>query len=479
MTIDLSTPMLGPVDIAADPDPRFFGGAYDDATVRLFWGELIGNAGRYGFRPSLIAAQVAKETAWFRFGGDVPADAFNLAGLGATGGGAQGTRYVSIIQGLDAVFAHHLTYHYGAVENWPVNARSLQPLDYRYDAVLSTGKAGTIRLLADLVNGVWAYTASIPVGSLANGYATGIAAIADTLSIGSGPPAPTPQPGGNVPNIIDLRGVLPTNPGGGSGQKMAAPVGLVLHYSAVHYDDSRDIIEIMKSEAAYQIGPYLREYSLAYHYVVDWRDGQVYQTRDEDDILWHVGSWVPGGNGTGISIHLPGDANTRLTDAALAGLVGLFDWLRAKHNIPPEMVRPHRFFGTSTCPGDYLSNVVYQYNRGEIGGVPVATAIKDDVTGKTLANAMYEFYLRTGGLDVHGRPLTEEYQGIWPDDPKGSPKRTIQITERSVLGLFDENKDPYRVQVLRLGATFAAAHGFTGEGIPTIAAPPAMKGAKK
>lgn len=109
----------------------------------------------------------------------------------------------------------------------------------------------------------------------------------------------------------------------------------------------------------------------------------------------------------------------------------------------------------------------------------MATAIKDDVTGKTLANAMYEFYMRTGGLDVHGRPVTEEFQGIWPDDPKGSPKRTIQITERSVLGLFDENKDPYRVQVLRLGATFAAEHGFKGEGIPTLAAPPVMKGAKK
>lgn len=323
---------------------------------------------------------------------------------------------------------------------------------------------------------VWA-----PAGDLNDpgGYLRSVLDFMNANADGSAPPAPTPQPGGNVPNIIDVRGQLPTNPGGGSGQKMAAPVGLVLHYSAVHYDDSRDIIEIMKSEAAYQIGPYLREYSLAYHYVVDWRDGQVYQTRDEDDILWHVGSWVPGGNGTGISIHLPGDADTRLTDAALAGLVGLFDWLRAKHNIPPEMVRPHRFFGTSTCPGDYLSNIVYQYNRGEIGGVPVATAIKDDVTGKTLANAMYEFYMRTGGLDVHGRPVTEEFQGIWPDDPKGSPKRTIQITERSVLGLFDENKDPYRVQVLRLGATFAAEHGFKGEGIPTLAAPPVMKGAKK
>jgi len=277
------------------------------------------------------------------------------------------------------------------------------------------------------------------------------------------------------PTIIDVRGQLPTAPGQGSGQKMAAPVGLVLHYSAVHYADDADMLTLMQSEAAYQIGPYLREYSLAYHYVVDWRDGTIYQARDEDDILWHVGSWVPGGNGTGISIHVPGDGNTRLTDAGLAGLLALWDWLRAKHNIPPEMVRPHRFFGTSVCPGEYLSDIVYRYNRGEIGGGTVANAVKDPVTGKTLANAMLEFYIRTGGLDVHGRPLTEEFSGIWPDD---KTKRTQQICERSVLGFFPENKDPYRVQELLLGATYAAQQGFTGPGIPTLSAPPVMKAKK-
>jgi hypothetical protein len=61
--------------------------------------------------------------------------------------------------------------------------------------------------------------------------------------------------------------------------------------------------------------------------------------------------------------------------------------------------------------------------------------------------------------------VTEEVQGAWPDDPAGSAPRTMQYFEAAVLGFFPENKEPYRVQRLRLGAKAARAAGYSGAGI--------------
>lgn len=77
--IDLATPLLGPVDLtAAQIEAYFRGGAYDEATVTRFARALLNATGMAGLRTSIVAGQIAHETARFKFGGQVPAGAYNL-----------------------------------------------------------------------------------------------------------------------------------------------------------------------------------------------------------------------------------------------------------------------------------------------------------------------------------------------------------------------------------------------------------------
>jgi hypothetical protein len=185
VTITLDTPMLGPMDVTRDRlVDQFRGHAYDDATVARFADALIAHTGRFGLRASIIAAQIAKETGFFHYGGQVKANQFNLAGLGSTNDGAAGLHYPDIETGVAAVCAHHMTYIFGDTANWPPALQQFVALDLRHDAVLSTGQGGKVRLLGDYTNGRWAFTSGIAVGSLANGYAAGIAQLANQFTTG-------------------------------------------------------------------------------------------------------------------------------------------------------------------------------------------------------------------------------------------------------------------------------------------------------
>lgn len=92
----------------------------------------------------------------------------------------------------------------------------------------------------------------------------------------------------------------------------------------------------------------------------------------------------------------------------------------------------------------------------------MADSFRDPVTDKLVANAFEAYYIRNGGLTIMGRPLTEEFDGVWPDDGQ---TRTMQVYEREVIGLFPEFEGDARVQGLRLGATYAKAIGLHGVGI--------------
>jgi hypothetical protein len=106
-----------------------------------------------------------------------------------------------------------MAYIHGDVQNWPPAVQQYVSLDQRYAAVLSAGHAGKIATLADVTNGVWAYTATIPVGSLANGYASGIASLANQFSTN-----PQPTPGGTMRLIISAGhehiGAITSDPNG-------------------------------------------------------------------------------------------------------------------------------------------------------------------------------------------------------------------------------------------------------------------------
>lgn len=199
MTIDLSTPIMGKMDVDRTAlIPLFSGHQYPANIVSRFLDALIARSKEFGVRASIVAAQIAKETGYFRFGGQVAPGQYNLAGLGATNGGAAGMSYPDIETGVLAVFVHHLVYMFGAVENWPANLQQYLFLDHRYQPVISTGRAGSVKRLGDYTNGNWAFSPQYPIGSLANGYATGIAEIANTIT------TEAPVATEDFPTIADL-----------------------------------------------------------------------------------------------------------------------------------------------------------------------------------------------------------------------------------------------------------------------------------
>lgn len=179
--LDLDPAKLPALIKAAAPGPP----AYDDVTLRAFANTLTLVSGATLLRMSLLFGQIMKETAWLRFGNQVAPAQYNLAGLGATNDGAAGMWLRSIVEGVQAVAAHHFFYILGDVANWPALARPFAVLDQRGPKVLASPFGGKVRVIGDYVNGAWAYTEKypdgrpMPVGTLDNGYAAGIVALAN------------------------------------------------------------------------------------------------------------------------------------------------------------------------------------------------------------------------------------------------------------------------------------------------------------
>ena len=166
--IDLSTPVLGPVDISARSLVQAFRRhnvslPYPDLLLQRLAEALVADCATAGVRPSIVAGQIAHETGWFSYTGDVKADQYNFAGLGATGGGVPGHRFPSPEAGIRAVVAHHLGYCLGAAHHWPEATLEMEEgivpwfyFDPRYTALINSGRSGTVTVLGDYGNGNWA-----------------------------------------------------------------------------------------------------------------------------------------------------------------------------------------------------------------------------------------------------------------------------------------------------------------------------------
>jgi hypothetical protein len=114
--------------------------------------ELAGYYVRYcaeaGLRADLLWAQMALETGYGAYGGDVSPYQNNFAGIGATGGGAAGASFATAEAGVMAQVAHMVAYVYAeSPVQWATSAT-----DPRFDFVNPRGAAV---VLADL-NGRWA-----------------------------------------------------------------------------------------------------------------------------------------------------------------------------------------------------------------------------------------------------------------------------------------------------------------------------------
>jgi hypothetical protein len=114
--------------------------------------ELAGYYVRYcaeaGLRADLLWAQMALETGYGAYGGDVSPYQNNFAGIGATGGGAAGASFATAEAGVMAQVAHMVAYVFAESPVQWANSTT----DPRFDFVNPRGAAV---VLADL-NGRWA-----------------------------------------------------------------------------------------------------------------------------------------------------------------------------------------------------------------------------------------------------------------------------------------------------------------------------------
>lgn len=152
----LGAPLVTKEDLQRDFNKRV-GSAYPAvyaekgaATGTDFVNQLWQAAIDEGVRPELLYAQVMIETGNLRFGGDVLPEQCNFGGLGATGNGAHGLSFDTVLKGLRAQALHLRAY--AGYEPLTVDPSEAQKVDPRYGAWILAKKANIIRKLA----GTWA-----------------------------------------------------------------------------------------------------------------------------------------------------------------------------------------------------------------------------------------------------------------------------------------------------------------------------------
>lgn len=152
---------IGPIDCTAEAIVAVVynygeGPQYTTEQVRDIADAIILFAPMANLRPSFVAGQMCEETGAFHFGGDVLPGQFNFGGIGTTGGGVRGLSFPNINSGVRAMIAHECAYIYGAVINWPLEARNFINDNSRTRYVISGQNAGTVKKISDFGNGKWA-----------------------------------------------------------------------------------------------------------------------------------------------------------------------------------------------------------------------------------------------------------------------------------------------------------------------------------
>ncbi|MHB9150184.1 MAG: glucosaminidase domain-containing protein [Thermoleophilia bacterium] len=128
--------------LVSESSPRF------TVPVMTLAGYYVRYAAEVGLRADVLWAQMLHETGFGTFGGSVKPEQNNFAGLGATGGGAQGLTFPTAEAGVKAHIAHMVAYAFTTDQAGWTNAST----DPRYDDVSPRGVAQT---LSDL-DGRWA-----------------------------------------------------------------------------------------------------------------------------------------------------------------------------------------------------------------------------------------------------------------------------------------------------------------------------------
>jgi len=153
------------------------------------------NGAKYGIRWDVVFAQSCKETAYWRFGGQVKPEQNNFAGL-ASCDGKPGASFASPEEGIAAQFQHWHVYYYGG--DLPAGVKKMDP---RRDAVIKAGWAGALQYVEDL-GGHWSSLADYG-SDIVDRYLKPMLAV----ELSEPTPAPFPEP-------IPAPDPVPTQPPG-------------------------------------------------------------------------------------------------------------------------------------------------------------------------------------------------------------------------------------------------------------------------
>lgn len=161
-------------------------------------------------------------------------------------------------------------------------------------------------------------------------------------------------------DIIDMRARLPRK-AWEIGRRSTPPRYITLHYNgpavATQRQHGNALLQQLIGDTTYQmrpggLGSPEGGDGLQYHYVVG-SDGAIWQTRDDDAVLWHCANTE--GNAWSLSIHVPIGLGQTITDTHWTAVTDLFDLLMQRYAMPGRsIVRGHQEWSLNLCPGPHL-----------------------------------------------------------------------------------------------------------------------------
>ena len=426
------------------------------------------------------------ETGWFWSRveiNQVQPDQNNWGGLGADNTGAAGASFgpvdgfTAYEHGALAFMCHYALYVWGEPERWPDHLQKYSKYAYRLNDVRRAhnnvkkpdGKLlrhfGVVKRIGDFLNGRWARTDQLPLGTLENGYARGIVAKANEVRAMPAEPRPEPStptaPYSNIiAGLIDVRDQLAINTGKPSpfgpsrtlsfGQKR----GVVFHYNGPPVNPPGTLAAV-KAFARYHVNrnwarpgnPAVYGDGLMYHIAIG-ADGEKWLCRDLEAMLWHCG--VTHWNERALSVQMIIGDGQRVTPAQIKAAHEVADDWCAFTGTPRFEVWGHYELSPTSCPGTVQQDIVLPYrNRKDKS---VADGYFFGETGHFVGGGFWQFWRERGGLPVFGYPLSDEFDAISTDPGTQGRRITVQVFERAVFEYHPGNAPPNDILLRRLGA---------------------------
>lgn len=130
---------------------------------------------------------------------------------------------------------------------------------------------------------------------------------------------------------------------------------ITIHHSATIQKENQNVRKRIRSFQAWHQN-HLRFPDIAYHFLID-RQGIVYQGRDPSFQVDTPTDYKPEGH---LSICLIGNFEIQAPDARqVESLVRMISWAMEEYGVSPELVKGHRDYAHTLCPGKQLHKLIH------------------------------------------------------------------------------------------------------------------------